>query len=432
MSPTSASAALGRARRPLPVLEDRPRAPRSLPEFSLYQPRAHHPDWPRLAREAKALAAELLPRLERPRTLPEDARRRAHSLADSARSFLENRRRAASGREDLLPLYFIWTTHRTCNFLCTYCDDHRGGRYPELPEEGTLDTAEGVRLLEVMRTRATAVYFAGGEPTLRKDLPALTRAARDLDYYPLFVNTNGSAIDRLLGLPAYRTWLADLDVVIVSLDGLELPWLAQTWGTQRPEDVLRNLLLLRELSGPLRFKLAVNAVVQPGQVEHARDVLDLANDLGIWFTPVPMNVGPTVATGLSDDPAYVAFANLVLARKRAGHRITGSERLNHRLLFSEPLACRNTLKPHVDADGTLFWPCKASVAVEPVRARVLDFAHVDDLWAHCSARQDPRGFSARCGARCNWAQNYSTDAYAHGLEHPLSLLGEVGELLGRR
>ena len=41
-------------------------------------------------------------------------------------------------------------------------------------------TVGAVRLLEVMRTGTPAVYFAGGEPTLRADLPALTRRARDL------------------------------------------------------------------------------------------------------------------------------------------------------------------------------------------------------------------------------------------------------------
>jgi MoaA/NifB/PqqE/SkfB family radical SAM enzyme len=351
-------------------------------------------------------------------------------MLTAARSFAENRRRARAGREDLLPLYFIWTTHRGCNFLCSYCDDHRGRRYPELPPEGALDTAGGRRLLSVMRTRASSVYFAGGEPTLRKDLPELTRLARDLDYFPIIVNTNGSALGRQLALPSWGTFLADVDILVVSLDGLDLPWLARTWGYDRPEEVTEALLLLRELAGPMRFKLVVNTVIQPGAIEQARDVLDLACDLGIWFSPVPQNEGPGVVGGLQGDLAYQALSRLILRRKAEGHRINGSSRLNRRLLGSEPLACRNTLKPHVDHDGSLFWPCKAAAAAEPLRVDVLAFDHVDDLWDHCARQVDPRGFSERCGARCNWAQNYSTDAYAHGLLHPLSLLGEVAEFLG--
>ena len=96
-----------------------------------------------------------------------------------------------------------------------------------------------------------------------------------------------------------------------------------------------------------------------------------------------------------------------------------------RLLTSAPLTCRNTLKPHVDHDGRLFWPCKASVDVEPIALDVRAYDHLDALWAEASEQIDPCGFSERCGGRCNWAQNYTTDAYAHGLTHPLDLLGEL-------
>jgi MoaA/NifB/PqqE/SkfB family radical SAM enzyme len=273
------------------------------------------------------------------------------------------------------------------------------------------------------------VYFAGGEPTLRKDLPVLVRAARDLDYDPIIVNTNGSGLGTLLGLPAWRTFLADVDTIIVSLDGLDLGWLARTWQTPRPEDVIESLLVLRALREPMRFRLAVNAVIQPGQTEHAADVLDLAGDLGLWFSPVPRNEGGVIAPGLADDDAYHSLAARILARKAAGDRVQGSARLNARLLSSAPLVCRNTLKPHVDHDGTLFWPCKASVDVPPLRVRVLDYPDVDALWEACTRRVDPARFSERCGARCNWAQNYSTDAYAHGLLAPWSLVGEVAEFL---
>ncbi|MBS1150476.1 MAG: radical additional 4Fe4S-binding domain protein [Myxococcaceae bacterium] len=407
--------------------------PRPLPGFRRYQPRAGHPDWPRLDAEARALAAELLPRLERPEPRGAALRRRLASYRTAAGNFVENRRRTRAGREDLVPLYFIWTMLRACNFRCTYCDDHQGRKYPDLPAKGALDTARGKRLLEVMRTRAPSVYFAGGEPTARQDLPALTRAARDLKYFPILINTNGSLVARQLARPEWRTWLADTDVVIVSLDGLDLARLGRLWVTDAPQTVLRNLLLLRELSAPMRFKLMVNCVVEPGQIAEAQAVLDLANDLGIWFAPVPMNVGPRIAGGLRDDPAYEAFCRNVIARKREGHRIVGSERLTTRLLGSAPLDCRNTLKPHVDFDGRLAWPCKATVNVSPEYVDVLEFDDVDALYAHACSRVEPTRFhgpaSNQCGADCNWAQNYTTDAYAHGLRKPWTLVREVLDLV---
>jgi MoaA/NifB/PqqE/SkfB family radical SAM enzyme len=389
-----------------------------------------------LHREAVEVARRVGALLERPRCGWPERRRRLRSYATAAGNYVTNRRRARAGRGDLLPLYFIWTLLRTCNFRCEYCDDHRGQRYPELPKAGALPTDQSVRLLRIMRTRTPSVYFSGGEPLLRKDLPHLTRQARDLDYYPIVINTNGSIVDRLLELPDWRTWLADTDVVVVSLDGLDLEVLRDMWRYPHPERVIRNLLLLRELARDFRVKLMVNTVIQPGLVDHARDVLDFVNDLGIWFCPVPMNTGPTIHQTLRDDPQYLALAELILERKRCGYRISGSERLLRRLLWSEALTCYNTLKPHVDHDGALFWPCKASVNVAPVRIDVLHFTDVDALYAHAASLVDPAGFHGagpnQCGANCNWAQNYTTDAYAHGLLHPSSLLTDVAEFLRLR
>lgn len=408
-------------------------AQRGLPEFSRYRPRAGHPDWPRLQAEARQLADRLRPGLEPPRRGVAELRRRQRSYATAIRNFFTNRALARAGREDLRPLYFIWTTLRSCNFACSYCDDHRGRKYPDLPNDDVLTPAQGLSLLRTMRTGTPSVYFAGGEPTLRKDLPALTRAARDLDYYPILINSNGSTVDRLLARPEWRSWLADTDIVIISLDSLDLGLLDQMWAYRRPHEVIRNLLLLRELAREMRFKLMVNTVIQPGRVGHARDVLDLAGDLGIWFCPVPMNVGPAVAPALGDDPEYRALVDTILARKRAGQPISGSLRMNQRLLTGAPLSCRNTLKPHVDFDGRVYWPCKAAVNVEPARINVLDFPDVEALYRHAVTEVDPTRFHGparnQCGANCNWAQNYSVDAYAHGLLHPMSLIREVADFL---
>lgn len=403
--------------------------------FDAYTPRAGHPDWNQLHAEAVALAEELRPTLDRPRRGIAETKRRAASYTTAARNYLTNRRLQRDGREDLRPLYFVWTMLRSCNFDCSYCDDHRGRKYPDLCNDGVLDTKSSVRLLEVMRTRTPSVYFAGGEPTLRKDLPAITRAARDLDYYPIIINTNGSAIDRQLRKENWRSWLADMDIIIVSLDGLNLKRLATMWGYRKPEQVVRNLLLLRELAGEMNIKLMVNTVIQPGHIDDARDVLNLARDLDIWFCPVPVNVGPTIERSLLSDPDYLALAELILERKQQGQRISGSSRMLKRLLWAEPLECRNTLKPHIDFDGTLQWPCKATVNVPPVSVDVLAFDDVDSLYDSASSRIEPTKFHGpacnQCGANCNWAQNYSTDAYAHGLKRPLSLLGEVSEFLTR-
>ena len=397
--------------------------------FRRYVPRPGHPDWRALHAEARALAATIRPTLEPPPPRWRDARRRARSWSLVVRNHLANLRRARAGREDLWPLYLIWTTQRACNFRCRYCDDHRGLRYPDLSNAGVLDTARAIRMLAIMRTRTPSALLAGGEPTLRRDLPAITRAARNLDYYPIIVDTNGSMLHLLLRQPAWRGWLADVDHLVVSLDALDPTVLDDMWQTDRAVDVLRNLLLLHELCDDMRVQLMVSTVVQPGAAHHARDVLDWCNDLGICFCPMPVNVGPTIEPALLTDAAYHTFVALVLERKREGCRVAGSLRMNERMLTAQPLDCRNTLKPHIDYDGRLFWPCKPVVNVEPVAIDVLDFPSVEAIYRYGRERIDPADFRAGCGAHCNWSQHYTTDAYAYGLAHPWSIVREIVDFL---
>ncbi len=278
---------LGRSPASLAARESKPASPHrgietpgGLPEFHHYRPRPGHLDWPRLAEEARALAAKLRPQLAKPDRGVARQARRTQAYRTTARNYLDNRALSRAGREDLRPLYFIWTMLRTCNFLCTYCDDHRGRKYPELSNEGVLDTSQAFELLRIMRSRTPSVYFSGGEPTIRQDLPAITAEAHRLAYYPIIINTNASLLHRWLKREHWRTWLAHTDIIVVSLDALDLNALSDLWVYRKSEDVLRNLLLLRELSAEQDVKLMVNTVIQPGQTAEARAVLDLANDLG--------------------------------------------------------------------------------------------------------------------------------------------------------
>lgn len=411
-------------------------APAPLPEFKRYTPRTGHPDWLTLMAEADELVSELGPRLRTPERLGHELRRRVAAFKTTGTNYLLNWRRNRKGREDLLPLYFIWTTTRACNFSCTYCDDHQSHKYPDLPNDDVLDTEAGKKLLRIMRTRTPSVYFAGGEPMVRKDLAELTRYAQELKYYPIIVNTNGSLIDKRLKQPDWADWLANTDILVVSLDGFHLDTLRKVWVFKRPEVVIRNLLLLWRLTRKMGVKLMVNTVIDPNDIESARDVLDFANDMGIWFCPVPMNVGPRIHPDLPKSQEYRALADTILARKKAGHRISGSLRMNQRMLRSAPLDCRNTLKPHVDFDGRVVWPCKSTMNVSPEYVDVLRHDNVDDLFGAAGRRVSPHDFHGpavnQCGGDCNWAQNYTTDAYVHGLNNPLSLLGEVTEFLSRR
>lgn len=360
-----------------------------------------------------------------------DTRRRLSSYHKAAESWIVNKRRLGRGDECLRPTYFIWTMTNRCNFACEYCDNHRGQKYPDLanPDGGPLSTEEGRELLKIMRSGTSAIYFCGGEPTLRNDLPSLTRSAWDLGYFPLMINTNAALLHRRLANPEWSDWLARMDIVICSLDSLDPGHLDGLYVTDEGEHVIRNVSALARLAEHTGTKVVVNCILRPGNIDHAEAVFDWARRLGIWFVPVPLNHGPSATHDLLEDPDYRRLVQRILREKGRGGRILGSQRLLERLLNQVPIKCLPSLKAHVDPDGSVWWPCKPCVNVEPIKVPVLGHRTLDEVWAEGRRLIDPSGFHGpgddQCGANCGWAQNYAGDLYAFGLEHPLSLLGAI-------
>jgi len=72
-----------------------------------------------------------------------------------------------------------------CNENCLFCAK-------EVPSGGTVPLRECLRVLAKKRSEGyDRVYFDGGEPSLRPDLPALARAALLLGYKTVRITTNG-------------------------------------------------------------------------------------------------------------------------------------------------------------------------------------------------------------------------------------------------
>ena len=404
-------------------------------KFNYYQPKAGHPDWKTLHEEAVALAREIEPLIHKDADDSwtdriADRTRKASSLLTVANNYRINRSRFKSGNHALRPLYFIWTLLYKCNFRCTYCDDHRGNAYYNLEDEH-LGFADRVKVLKTMRTGTSAIYFCGGEPTMDPDLPVFTDICFNQGYHPLMINTNGYVLDSALKKSDWHNWLRQMDIIIVSLDGLNLERLRGLWGVKKVEQVLVNLLMLRELRKVVDFKLIVNAVIGENTVEEAGEVLDFANDLGdVWFAPVPINYHGEKSEGgfafkrdMISRPDYQALAGKILARKKAGELIIGSSHILDMLLKVSDYHCLPTLRPHVDPDGRIAWPCRGPKHVEPAYLKLLDYKNVDECWQAANQLKTANNFHGpgpdQCGDMCAWMQNYTTARYYEFLTNPL-------------
>ena len=154
-----------------------------------------------------------------------------------------------------------------CSMRCGYC---RPGVDANRPEPHRLD-AGGVRFLVGhlhRRSGLRKVRLTGGEPTTRRDLPGLVRAAREAGVEEVAVTTNGLTLER----DAPRLADAGLSRANVSLDTLDAGRFEALTGVDGLRRVLRGIEAAR---GVLPGGVKLNAVVIAGHNDGG-DLLALA------------------------------------------------------------------------------------------------------------------------------------------------------------
>jgi len=393
------------------------------PEFRYYKPKSHHPDWDAMHREATRLAIKIARNISHTKTSLSSTffqKRKALALLKTLKNLFINKRRMAKGNHNFIPIFYIWTMTNACNFLCSYCSNHRGGKYPLLYNEGlkhNLSTAHGKKLIKIMKP-SSAIYFCGGEPTLRKDLPELLDYSTKQNIFNM-INTNGSLIGDLLLKPRYKNFLTQMDVIIISLDSLNIPQLSEMYEVKNSisRKVIRNILALRILQNFAQFKLVANTVITKETIEESFDILDWCNDLNICFSPVSANIDHEPDYELIQNPRYQALVKKILERAKEGYPMIASARMLERVLMAKGLNCYPVVFDHVDYTGEIFWPCKAYPDCAMVN--VLNYKNLDE--AHKAAEKliNPTNFHGdaenQCKGHCAWMQNCVTDAYGRAL-----------------
>ena len=411
------------------------------PKFHYYSPKPYHPNWKKFHKEAGRLAIQIaknIPRSKSPLDGSFFQKRKLLALLKTIKGLLINKRRMAKNNHNFIPLFYIWTMTNQCNFLCTYCSNHRGGKYPDLWHQGLnkdLSTAQGQELIKIMKD-SSAIYFCGGEPTLRKDLPELLDYSTKLNMFNM-INTNGSLIGDLLLKPRYKNFLSQMDVIIISLDSLRIPQLAEMYkvSINVARKVLLNILALRILQNFVHFKLVANTVITKDTIEESFDILDWCNDLGICFSPVSANIGHEPDRELLKNARYNELVDKILERSEQGYPMIASTKMLERLLRSGGFNCYPTVFDHIDYNGELFWPCKAHLNCPMIN--VLKYKNVHQVHKAAERLLNPTNFHGegpeQCKGHCQWMQNCVTDAYARALIEGFfdsGILQEIQGLLG--
>ncbi len=392
--------------------------------FDKYKPKDSHPDWNLLNKDAISLAIRILKNINTRKNILQGTilqKRKILALLRTFKNLLINKNKIREGDHNFIPLFYIWTMTNKCNFTCTYCSDHRGGKYPLLYKQGLkkdLTTQQGKKLIKIMK-ESTAIYFCGGEPTLRPDLPELLEYSTKLNMFNM-INTNGSLIGDLLLKPKYKKFLMQMDVIIISLDSLSIPQLSQIYQVKEGicYKVLRNILTLRILQNYVPFKLVANTVITKETIEECFSILDWCNDLNITFSPVSANIGHEPDYELLNNPQYQKLVDKILERAEQGYPMIASKNMLEKLLRkTDQICCSPIVFDHIDYNGELFWPCKAYP--KAIKINVLKYKNVKELHKAAKKIFDATNFHGdgpnQCHGHCAWMQNCVTDVYFRAL-----------------
>ena len=159
-----------------------------------------------------------------------------------------------------------------CNFRCGYCMPAEifGENYEFMPKREILTYEEVERLVRIfVKLGVRKVRLTGGEPLLRKDVPALVRMLSGIDgIEDLTLTTNGY----LLAKYARLLREAGLDRITVSLDSLDREVFKQMNGRDFLEQPVLEGIEAADRAGLRPIK--INCVVIRGVNDHT--VADLA------------------------------------------------------------------------------------------------------------------------------------------------------------
>lgn len=158
-----------------------------------------------------------------------------------------------------------------CNFRCRYCmpEEIFGADYPFLRKEELLSFEELERLVRIfVSLGVTKVRLTGGEPLLRRDLPALVRKLAGMDgIEDLSLTTNGSLLEQ----QAADLKAAGLGRITVSLDSLN----DERFGAMNGRGIpVRTVLAGIDAAERQRMRIKINMVVKKGFNDE--DILPMA------------------------------------------------------------------------------------------------------------------------------------------------------------
>lgn len=182
------------------------------------------------------------------------------------------------------PIYVQFYVTARCNLTCEQCNVIYGNA--DLPE---VDTDACARIAENLAAIGTSVVLlTGGEPFIRKDLPAIVRRFREVGIHTR-IQTNGlatrAALEACLEAGANDISIS-LDSVVEAVQDAQNGGHPGSW-----RRALAAISLVNELFPPGAFA-ALGCVLSPRTLAGIPDVIRFATEIGWHVSLVPAHVTP--------------------------------------------------------------------------------------------------------------------------------------------
>ena len=282
-----------------------------------------------------------------------------------------------------------------CNLRCTYCDDF-GAQRNDMFKSQIISLDRMKRVASLLAEEADVLYITGGEPTMRTDLVEILRHARSAGFKYIAMNTNATK------LHDHADVLDQLDNLVISIDSMDVPRRDTTLAGQPKvmAKIFENVRWAASQQKDRAFILTIPSVLTPGQIADARRVRDFAYEIGAQYSCQGISIDRLPSKELPADPEYHAFINELIADKRAGKNVSGSELYLSGVRDRRPYQCTPTAAPHVDWLGRLAYPCRElpdHVWIDMVEAGSYRAALAEGERVY---KAPPPANCMRCGERC--------------------------------
>jgi MoaA/NifB/PqqE/SkfB family radical SAM enzyme len=270
-------------------------------------------------------------------------------------SYTGNLLKLALGKRLLDPLVAIYYVTTQCNLHCAYCEDFGAPKNAQNQPPAPLEDAR--HILSVIRSGVSALWITGGEPLLVPHLPELLEyAQRELKFRQISLITNG------ILLPSRTEILPYLNRLIISLDSLSpTAWDALNMPATYAQNILPAVIQAASLQKQHKFRLILNAVITPESLQnpnHLTDLLAFCTEHKTTISFSPQSTNNWTRYDLLTHPGYREFIHSLLAHKKRGAPILGSDQYLRTLLKNAPYDCYPTLAPRILPNGDLTYPCR--------------------------------------------------------------------------